>query len=127
MNSREKRVVQRRYKSRNHATEIMVEEQASGLKTSETAGEAQWMGTGVRAGGVELLGGLRRHAVFRGEGEYRVPSWPGDDANAIMLRKFVKNMKRYQRSVSKSFGEGFKILAREVILEHMYAKRITPL
>lgn len=60
-------------------------------------------------------GGLGRNVVYRGEGEFRVPTWPGYGANTVMLRKIVKGLKRAQRSVASSFGEGFGMYARKVV------------
>lgn len=81
------------------------DQQGSGLQGSGAAGGTMWMDTGAGAAGVEPSGEVERSAVYRGEGKYRVPSWPGNDANAVMLRAFVNDVKLYRRSVSKSFGK----------------------
>lgn len=58
-------------------------QQWSEPQASGTAGR-QWIGAGARAGRLDHPGGIGRQAVRRGEGEYRVRSWPGDDTDTVI-------------------------------------------
>lgn len=82
----------------------MAEEQENELHPSRTMRGAHWIKPGAGAAGVELPGGLGRLAVYSGEGQYRVPTRPGDDADKEMLRRFSKDLKRYRGSATTSFG-----------------------
>lgn len=70
---------------------------------------------------MELRGRLGHQVICKGEGEYRMPSWPGGDANAVILRMFVKDTRCNRTRVTSSFGEGFRIFATKAIPEYILA------
>lgn len=102
-------------------TTKMPEQQSHGPHVLETAGGSPWTGSGTRVAGLELPEGLGHHAVYRGERDYRVSTWPGEDASTVMLRKVVEGLECYRRTMTRSWGECNGVYPQEAVPQNIVA------